>query len=356
MTALATRATLRDVAQHAGVHCSTASLALRNNPRIPLATRQRVQTSATAVGYRVDPLVAALMRNRRRRESSGPVTLAYVTNHPTRFGWRATNPARPDCDAGARAEAERRGFRLEHFWHREPGIGPHRLGEILRHRGIRGVILGRLPWDQASLDFEYDRFACVALGLTPLGVPLPRVAEDHFGAVTLAMEQCAARGYQRAGLVFSTATENAAVSERRLGAFCAQQRRLPEASRVAPYSENPPSACSFARWFEEQAPDVLITTQATPVAQWLKAMRVAVPTDVGLIDLEPAAQGNVAGVCHDSARLGALAIELLVGLLQRNATGSASGPGEQVLLSGQWREGLTLPPSVECATRTARSA
>lgn len=357
MATLTPRATLRDVAQRAGVHQSTVSLALRNDPRIPLATRQRIQAVAGALDYRVDPLVAALMRTRRRRLASDPVTIAYVTSHPTRFGWRPEHHARPDFFPGARAEAERRGFKLEHFWSREPGVGPRRLAEILRNRGIRGVVFGRLPPGLTSLEFEYERFSCVALGLTLTSAALPRVAEDHFDTVAQAMARCAARGYRRVGLVFSDADDSPAVGERWLGAFCAQQRQFPAGDRLAPFHEREPDARTFARWFESQQPDVLIATHAAPVAEWLKALGVTVPGDVGLVDLDPASQEDFAGVRNDPARIGALAIELLVGLLQRNATGTPSGRREQVLLPGSWCDGRTLPLRGQpMAARIARSA
>lgn len=356
MSLLTPRATLRDVALRAGVHQSTVSLALRNDPRIPTATRQRIQSVARSLDYRVDPLVAALMRTRRRRLASDPVTLAYVTSYPTRFGWRPEHHARPDFFPGAQAEAGRRGFKLEHFWMREPGIGPKRFVEILRNRGIRGVVLGRLPPGQSSLDFEYERFSCVTLGHTLTSVALPRVAEDHFDTASQAMEQCVARGYRRVGFAFSEANDSPAVGERWLGAYCAQQHQFAEADRFPPYCEREPAARTFARWFEKHRPDAVIATHAAPVAEWLRALGVAVPGDVGLVDLNPLPKQDFSGVRNDPARIGALAIELLVGLLQRNITGLAAGPREQVLLPGHWCEGSTLPTLVPRIAPMRRSA
>ncbi len=56
------KATLDDVARSAGVHRTTVSLALRNHPRIPQATRDRVKQIANDLGYRINPLVSALMQ------------------------------------------------------------------------------------------------------------------------------------------------------------------------------------------------------------------------------------------------------------------------------------------------------
>ena len=76
------QATLQDVADRAGVHRSTVALALRDNPRISSATRQRVQAIARELGYQLNPLVAALMSARRSGNPLKHVTLGYVTNYP----------------------------------------------------------------------------------------------------------------------------------------------------------------------------------------------------------------------------------------------------------------------------------
>ncbi|MEH7802617.1 LacI family DNA-binding transcriptional regulator, partial [Bacillus pumilus] len=57
------RVTLQEVAKHAGVSTSTASLVVRNNPRISEATRKKVLQSMEDLGYVYDR-VAANMRSK----------------------------------------------------------------------------------------------------------------------------------------------------------------------------------------------------------------------------------------------------------------------------------------------------
>ncbi|WP_353854161.1 LacI family DNA-binding transcriptional regulator [Bacillus sp. Bos-x628] len=57
------RVTLQEVARHAGVSTSTASLVVRNNPRISEATRKKVLQSMEELGYVYDR-VAANMRSK----------------------------------------------------------------------------------------------------------------------------------------------------------------------------------------------------------------------------------------------------------------------------------------------------
>ena len=81
---------MQDVANAAGYSRATVSMALRNDPVIPEATRARIRAVAEQLGYRASPLVAALMSlQRRRRPSTRDTTaIAFLTSHPT------TDPAR----------------------------------------------------------------------------------------------------------------------------------------------------------------------------------------------------------------------------------------------------------------------
>lgn len=58
------RVTLRDVGEAAGVHFTTAGLALRGDPRLDPETAARIIAVAQRLGYRADPLLSALSRFR----------------------------------------------------------------------------------------------------------------------------------------------------------------------------------------------------------------------------------------------------------------------------------------------------
>lgn len=340
------KATLQDVALRAGVHRTTVSLALRNHPRIPAATREKVKAVARRLGYRINPLVSALMQSRRSGRAVKHVTLAYVTNYPTRFGWRPPHHDRPDFFPGAVDRARDFGYKLEHFWLAEPGMTPDRLSGILSARGINGVIIGRLPPGQHTMDMAWSRFSCVALGLTLRAPMLHHVTENHFDAAWQGMQRCHERGYRRVGFVFSEANDSPRVGDRWLGAFLAQQKLFPAAGRLQPCPAVPADEKSFCAWFERARPDAVITNHGRPVLAWLARMGRHVPRDVGLIDLAgDHPESECAGVAHDPAQLGALAVETLVGLMHRNETGVPDAQNE-ILLTGAWREGRTLPRRV----------
>ncbi|MFT3867829.1 MAG: LacI family DNA-binding transcriptional regulator [Nibricoccus sp.] len=339
-------ATLQDIARRAGVHRSTVALALRDNPRIAHATREKIKAIAEAFGYRVNPLVAALMKSRRNGGEIKHATLAFVTNYPTRFGWRRTHHDRPDFFPGAVERAQKFGYNLEHFWLGEPGMTPARFSQILRTRDIHGLLIGRMPPGKESLELPWEDFSSVALGMTLRSPLLHHVTESHFDTARLVMEQCRQRGYRRVGLVFSEANDSPCVGDRWLGAYFLQQMKLPEADRVPLCPEAPTDEAIFREWFRREKPDALIVTHAAPVLRWLRGLGCDVPRDVGLAELQDTPESGVSGVYYNPAKVGALAVEMLVGLLHRNELGVPAHHHE-VALAGEWREGTTLPSRVQ---------
>src|SRR6185312_16192999 len=128
---MSAKTTLQEVADRAGVHRSTVSLALRDHPRISESVRRKIQSLAQQLGYRINPLVSALMQSRRSGRAVKHLTLAYVTNYPTRYGWRPEHHDRPDLFPGAADRARDFGYRLEHCWLAEPGMTAERFCDIL---------------------------------------------------------------------------------------------------------------------------------------------------------------------------------------------------------------------------------
>ncbi len=335
--------TLQDVAHRAGVHRSTVALALRDHPRIPESTRRRLRALAEKLGYRPNPLVAALMQSRRTGRTATHATLAFVTNYPTRFGWRREHHNRPDFFPGALARAKDFGYKLEHFWLAEPGMTPERFCDILTTRGVHGLLLGRLPPGQHSIELLWQRFSCVAFGMTLRSPRLHRVTENHFDTAWQGMQQCLDRGYRRIGFAFTEPNDSPRVGDRWLGAYLLQQLKLPVGQRLPLCPGLRPDRAAFAQWFESQRPDALLVNHAAPAVAWLRTLGKEVPRDVGLVELENHPEHGSAGVYYEPAKIGALGVEMLISLMHRSEKGIPADKHE-VLLSGEWREGTTLRP------------
>ena len=335
--------TLQDIADRAGVHRSTVSLALREHSVIPPETRQRIQALARELGYRANPLVTALMKSRRTGKSAKEAVLAYVTNHSTRFGWRPPALHEPDFFPGAVERANDFGYRLEHFWMAESRMSPARFAEILLARGIHGIIIGRLPVNVHRLDLAWERFSCVALGLTLESPKLHHVSENHFFTTRYSMQQCIERGYRRIGFVFSTPNDYPRVGDRWLGGYYCQQRRLAPEDRLPIYEAGPTDRSAFLAWFKQWRPDAILVSRAPVILRWLRDAGCKVPQDVGVVELRnDKPELGHAGVFFDPAKVGALGVEMLVGSLHRSEFGVPVDPHE-VLLPGTWLSGETLP-------------
>src|SRR4051794_17550358 len=156
--------TMKEIPAATGFSPAAVSLALRNHHSIPPATRKRIAAVARRLGYRPNPLVAALMATlRNRRLVDRHTVLALVTTHPPGEGWR-TQRTFVEMYTGAEQRAAELGYRLEEFSLRSAGMGPARFGQMLRTRGIHGLLINPLPHDQKVLEIDVKHFAVVGLG------------------------------------------------------------------------------------------------------------------------------------------------------------------------------------------------
>lgn len=353
MPVAAHRATLEDVARAAGVHRSTASLSLRDHPRIPAATRDRVKAAAAALGYRIDPLISALMQTRRSPRTAGRHRLAFITRAPARN--RESTAAKRF--GGAASRARDFGFELEPVACDALDVDGRALSDRLSIRCINGVIVDEFPAAAPVPEFDWNRFSCVAIGRSPRAPALHRVVENDFEAAAQAMARCHQYGYRRVGLVLAARLEAPRTADHSLGAYASQHFRLDPDARLLCCPGQPPTAESFAAWFSLCRPDALLVDDPASVRGWLARLRLRAPRDVGLVGLRSHEPAECSGFYCDPARIGALATEMLLGLMHRRETGIPAVPHE-ILPGGEWRDHGTLCFSAQSASpgRRARTA
>ncbi|AOS43568.1 HTH-type transcriptional regulator DegA [Lacunisphaera limnophila] len=352
------RVTLSDIAKKAGVHVTTVSLAMRNHPRLPEPTRQRIQALAQEMGYTPDPLLRALVAYRggviERRNTP---TLAYVTNWATRWGWKNVT-AHPDFYEGALAKAKELGYILEHFWMREEGMSQERLGQILYSRGINGLIIashGREMGD--ALQFKWENFSAVKIDYFPHQPALHNVTNNQCDIARLAMQKVIGAGYRRIGFVMHRGWDHGVDHLWTAGYLCEQQvlgarermpaHLFPEPEPVERWlneskSEVMPEPEAFAEWYEKYQPEVIIS-KASFVLPLLKKMGLSVPRDVAFVDVFlDDFSGKTAGVKQNHTTVGALAVEILAGQLQHNKYGVPEIP-TTTYVEGTWHNGASCP-------------
>lgn len=352
------RTTLADIAKSAGVHVTTVSLALRNHPRLPVATRERIKALAEKLGYRPDPFLQALVAYRgKTTPRRNPPTLAYVTNWDTRWGWKKVT-AHPDFFAGALAKANELGFHLDHFWMREPGLTHVRLSHILEARGINGLIIASHQREaDVALHFEWQHFSAVKIDYFPHQPKLHNVTNNQCDIIRLAMQNVMALGYRRIGFVMHRGWDHS-VDHLWTAGFLCEQAKLAEVDRIPmllfPDAEPieawmaeskadvvvPPGP--FRRWYQKHRPEVIIS-KASFVAPQLAELGCRVPRDVAFVDvfLEDAS-GGTAGVRQNHATVGELAVEILAGQLHHNKYGVPEIP-TTTYVEGSWFEGASCP-------------
>jgi LacI family transcriptional regulator len=337
------RVTLAAVARAAGVHVTTVSLALRNHPRLPEQTRLRIQRLATEMGYAPDPVLRALVSYRGRvMERRNPPTLAYVTNWNTRWGWKHVT-AHPDFYLGAEEKARELGFRLEHFWLREPGLTAGRMSRILEARGIGGIILASHVREiDDELQFDWTRFSAVKIDYFPHQPHLPNVTNNQLHVIRLAMEHVLAAGYRRIAFVMDEGWDITVDRLWSVGFLWAQQD-LPVRQRLPIYLF--PNRVPLPEWLSEHRPEVVIS-KAEFLLPAFQALGWQVPRDIALVDifLEDFS-GQTAGVRQNHREVGALAVEILSGRLQHNVRGVPAVP-TTTFVDGTWFDGASLPPRV----------
>lgn len=196
------RPTYRTIAHEAGVSPGAVSLAFHNRPGISGKTRDHILKIAEAQGYQPDPNIAKLMHHlRTRRRTRTPLTLVAL-------GVRRATASRGHASRileGAMEKAERLGYALEKLGLDDVSLSAKRLEEILRARGVEGLLLlPTMPVDVTER-LDWSRFSVVA---TSHAIQRPRfnlVASNHLSNMTRLCEGLAAAGKNRIGLVTRTA-------------------------------------------------------------------------------------------------------------------------------------------------------
>ncbi len=344
------RVTMAQIAAKAGVHTTTVSLALRNHPSLPDATRQRIQELAARMGYTPDPALRALVAHRRGVTGiGGGRTLAYLTNWDSPWAWKGA-VAHLKFFEGAQAAAKRLGYQLEHFWQGEPHLRDHRLSDILQARGIQGLIVASQSHENdRRLGLDWDRFCAVKIDLFPHEPRIDIVTNDQRNILRTAFHRVRAHGYRRIGFAVRKVWDECS-DECWSSGFLGVQQFLPEAERIPLlFLDSPTDNAShdittrqLGPWLAQHKPDALIGYEATLLPA-LRQLGLAVPADLGFADICLHRQdGQTAGVFEHCDKVCERAVELLSGKLDLNLRGI---PTTHCItnVDGTWCDGASLP-------------
>ncbi len=335
------RVTQQDIADRLRLDKSTVSLALRNSPSIARDTRVKVQAMAEKLGYRPDPALATLARQRwAGHETGSGATLAYLVD--SRMPNFATHgrflPA-------ARARADQRGYRLYEFDLADYAT-IEAASRVLHHRGIRGLLVPQFAHTDGPsiLELPADHFTVICLDLGWLPVPFHIVAPDTFQAVRQVWREVIDRGYERIGGAMLSHSPPAVDDATRLGASeAAQQEWLPKRRRLPLLRTGNMDRTSFCRWLDRHQPEVVIGF-ISRVYDWILSTGRRVPEDVAFAALGVVLteSPHLTGVVRQEQNIGAVGIDALIAAMNENEWGRPTLQ-RKLLLEPQWHEGATLP-------------
>jgi LacI family transcriptional regulator len=319
------------------------SFALRGVPEVSTATRDRLREFAASRGYRFNPLIAAVYSQVRTRKSLGDYNaIAYLNTWWPKRAWQTCN-TKTGQFRGATQRAGELGFRVENFWLHEPGMTPARAAQILKARGIHGLLIGPLQNQNEPIDFPWDDFALATIGYSLHAPAISRSCHAHFRGMYRAMDELISRGYKRIGYVTSKDFEER-VNSLWGAAYRFNQHRLSARARVAPLVfEADARRGELERWLAETRPDAIVN--ALPgVFELLTELGLRAPRDLAFVHLDLPTHlkaANVTGIDQLWEVVGAGALELIANQLYTNASGLPAHPVTH-LIEGTWIEGRTL--------------
>ena len=326
------RVTMADLAASLGLAESTVSRALRGDRRISAATRNRVLTTAEAMGYRPNAMVSALMSVRRRHGNAKEIdTIALVTDYQGEGGWRSKDVCRWEYE-GICKRANQLGYRIEEFPLANFAHDATRLEKALQTRGIRGVLLGFSRERRKHLPIDIARFTVVGLSAYFNEVIVDRANFHGFYNVRLAFDEMRRLGYQRVGLVVPAFNNQISGHQWSSSALDWQWHQEEDRRCLPLIAEETQPEVEFLAWLERENPEAILVYKL-PVQIWLARCRKSLP--VAFLYRTQSETRSAPGIDGNLALVGAAAIDLVVEALHTNRTGVPEHPKE-VLIKGTW--------------------
>lgn len=127
---------------------------------------------------------------------------------------------------GAEARGRELGFRVEPVWLPDLTKRGRDPTQVLLARGIRGLLVARLPKVGMTIDIDWEKFSCVAVGYSLLHPAFHYVASHLFQDLCLAFDETLARGYRRPMMIMTEDADRRTFHQFH-GAFCSNNKSSP---------------------------------------------------------------------------------------------------------------------------------
>jgi len=320
------RVTLQDLADELALSKATVSLALRGDPRTADATRARVQALARRRGYRPDPALSAIARERWRGRRGSGAALGWI--------FRSAAERRHDAEQ-MRREAARRaralGWRLRDVTLSEHA-SPAALAAVLLERGIQAAVVASLEHAGQMAGWPWERFTMVGCGQGRWLPPVDRIHRDVVGAGLLACRRLRAAGRRRIAAVPAGDPGTELGSHSRAG-LLAGLAEVGNTLPLCPVAEE--DIAGIGRWLRRQRPDALLLPHLGSHRRLASAGLLRPGLPVALLKRSPALRAPGIDPQHEAC--GALAVDQLLGLWTRHQRGLPLQARDH-LLPARWVE------------------
>ncbi len=341
------RIRLQDIAKKLGVSRSTVSMALRNSHSISPEMCAKVQRMARKMGYEPDPFLSGLAAFSRSRVSKKVQGVLAWINH-----WENPRQLRQfrEFDAywkGANEAAKRFGYRVDEVrWGED--CSPKRLEQILRARGIEGVLIPPhhelLDWK----DFDWTRFSVLRFGMSVQNPDSNQVTSDVFRAVVMAMRQIHEYGYRRIGFTVNEEF-NARLGGNFLSGYFYSQALLnlpplpplTTTMMARDHEDLQREERVLKQWLGEHNPDAILTADIE-IPNMLGELGIRVGRDIGVAGTSILDIPVDAGIDQRSEAVGRIAVEMLVKQININERGEPPDPC-RIMVESRWQDGHSMP-------------
>lgn len=352
-----TRITLRDIAKHLGVSHVAVSLALRERPGVSAELRERVRSAAAKLGYRPDPVLAALNNYRHGRESR-PIraALAWITL------WK--DPARmhsyrefEDYWQGASQVAEKHGYHLYEFTP-DAKSSLAAVQRVMLARNIEGIMLS--PPDRHFVlnppALDWNKFSVVRFGYALESLRFHLVTSAQVSNTLMSIHRMRERGYRRIGFVTNFRNQN---FTHFLDGFLRANEDIPSRDRIPvlnlPEVKPEEDQALLSEWIKTNRPDAVFSNLGS-IRATLGKIRYPAPKKLGLAVTSVQDCDADSGIDQSALEIGRTACETLISLLMHGHRGLPTHQRE-ILVEGRWMDGSTLPVRKQAdSVKSKRSA
>ena len=318
------RVGLREVATAAKVCVMTVSLALRDNPRISTATRDRIKRLAAELGYHPDPELSRLMNHlRTSRTARGKIGVALIDFYPSSSF--SENVYNAKIRLGAERRAEELGFSITPMHAADYKMNVGNLLKVIRTRGLEGALLfPSVTPMELDASVSWNGISVVATSNSILNPRFHCVVPNQFGNTMRLLEALEAQGRARICAVFDEMFD-----ERTAHNFTAavNWRTTGRSTLFVPQTASASDRAELvAGWLARERPDAVFAQSDAVTAAIPRLRRVRPKMSFQVISL---GAHNSAGFSYLDERadlVGSAAIDLLGGMMYYHETGIPAHP------------------------------